>query len=362
MTAAARSTRREFLQGKAATDALVAISGGETCDALPASKSNNYLLKLSRRAMACQFEFYFNAGQYELANEAGLAALDLVDRLEDQLTIFRDHSEVSRVNRYAHEEPIAIDARLFDLLRQALAIHARTAGAYDITSGPLSRAWGFTRRAGAMPTRAELDAALACVGSQFIELDETASSVRFTRPGVEINLGSIGKGHALDCCGELLVAQGIGDFLLHGGNSSVLARGAFGSTAPEQGWSVGVRHPLVSGRRLGQLRLANRALATSGSGTQFFVHEDRRYGHLIDPRSGRPAEGVLTATVVAPTAAVADALATAFYIMGPKSAGKYCLENPEIAAVLLCAAESEGIFEEHIFGLDELDWTKVESA
>ena len=162
------------------------------------------------------------------------------------------------------------------------------------------------------------------------------AQLRFLQAGIEINLGSIGKGYALDRAGELLAECGVDDYLLHGGNSSVLARGAHAELGADGGWSVGVRDPLHPARRLGQLRVRDRALATSGSGTQFFVHHGKRYGHMLDPRTGQPAEGVLSATVLAPTAAEADALSTAFYVMGPEQTAAYCDQHPEIAALMFC--------------------------
>ena len=104
------------------------------------------------------------------------------------------------------------------------------------------------------------------------------------------------------------------------------------------GWVVGIAHPLQRGVRLAEVRLRDRALGTSGSGTQYFLHEGRRYGHVIDPRTGQPAEGVLSASVVAPTAAQADALATAFCVMGAAEAIRYCQDREELGAVLACSA------------------------
>lgn len=360
MCAVPRSTRREFLQGKAAADALIQATGDAASEAGPAPlASDGYLLQLARRAMACKFEFFFNAGQYPQATETAIAAFDRVDRLEDQLSVFLEHSEVSRLNRDAALEPLAVDAGLFALLQLAVEIFHETGGAYDVTAGPLSSAWGFTRRAGTMPSAAALDAARSRVGSQFLKLDCGTASVQFLKEGLELNLGSIGKGYALDRCAELLAAEGIGDFLLHGGNSSVLARGVHAALAPDGGWSVGVRDPLRPDRRLGQLRLHDRALATSGSGTQFFVHEGRRYGHLLDPRTGWPAEGVLSASVLAPTAARADALSTAFYVLGPALAREYCEAHQDVAAVIVCPGKREGSLEAHLIGLDEQQWSET---
>jgi thiamine biosynthesis lipoprotein len=240
----------------------------------------------------------------------------------------------------------------------AADIHRETAGAYDITAGPLSSVWGFTRRDGMIPSPDDLQRALARVGSQFLEFDQDAHSIRFLVPDMEINLGSIGKGYALDRCAELLEAAGVHDFLLHGGNSSVLARGCPAGTA--DGWSVGVRNPLRPDRRVGQLRLQNRALATSGSGTQYFMHEGRRFGHILDPRTGWPADQVLSVTVLAPTGAQADALSTALYVMGPDAAKAFCLAHADVAAVMFCPGQRQGSIVRHQFGLSEDDWSEID--
>jgi thiamine biosynthesis lipoprotein len=357
MSETPRSTRRDFLQGKSAVDAIADLARGTLPAELPTPESNTYLVELSRRAMACTFEIYLNAGQYSGDTQAGIAALDLVDSVEDQLSIYREQSEVSRLNRMAAHEPVAVERNLFELVQLAIDLHRATEGAYDITSGPLSRVWGFTRRSGSIPAAETLAEALRCVGSQFLELDPATTSIHFLQPGLEINFGSIGKGYALDRCAELLEARGIHDFLLHGGNSSVLARGTHASLATGEGWSVGVRNPLRPDRRLGELRLKNRALATSGSGTQFFMHDGRRYGHILDPRTGWPAQGVLSVSVMASTAAEADALSTAFYVMGPDRAKEYCEQHAEISAVMLCPGVLAGSLEKRFFGVDAFDWT-----
>jgi thiamine biosynthesis lipoprotein len=358
MTSSPRSTRRDFLQGKSAADALAGLAD-RVGSALPEPGVENYLLRVARRAMACEFEFLFNAGQYPQAGEAAVAALDLVDQIEDQLTVYRDHSEISLLNRIAAERPLIVEPRLFDLLRLAVEIHARTGGAYDVTAGPLSRTWGFMRRAGAIPAADVLAAARENVGSFLLKLDPELQSVRFTQAGVELNLGSIGKGYALDRAAELLEAAGVRDFLLHGGNSSVLARGAHGGLPAEQGWLVGVRDPHRPQRRAGQLRLVNRALATSGSGTQFFIHEGARYGHILDPRTGWPAQGVLSTSVLAATAAEADALSTAFYVLGPEAAQQYCAQHADVAAVMHCPGPRAGSVARHLFNLAQDDWTEL---
>src|SRR5262249_21253669 len=160
----------------------------------------------------------------------------------------------------------------------------------------------------------ELAEALARVGFQHLQLDPATRAVRFRRPGMEINLGSIGKGYALDRAAEMLRQNGITSALLHGGTSSVLAIGS--PPGQNAGWPVGVIHPWDADRRLGVICLRDQALATSAETHQHFRYNERILGHLIDARTGQPAERIASATAIAPTAAVADALSTAFFVLG----------------------------------------------
>jgi thiamine biosynthesis lipoprotein len=177
-----------------------------------------------------------------------------------------------------------------------------------------------------------------------------------------LNLGAIGKGHALDRCGELLAEAGVENYVCHGGQSSILARGSHASTREAGGgWTVGVGHPLRPGKRLAEIRLRDRAIGTSGSATQFFRHQGKRYGHILDPRTGWPAEGVLSATVLAPTAALADALATAFYILGVERSFDFCRAHPEISALLVTPGRGSGAIEVQAHGLSDDELSLVEA-
>jgi len=320
---------------------------------------SDLLIHVSRRAMACEFEVRFPAERCQQGTESALAALDLIEAWEEEISYFRPTSQLSRVNLLAAEESVEVSPPLFELLRLAMTLHAETQGAYDVTSAPLWEAWGFARRAGEIPTPAQLAEAQSRVGSHLVELDPTRRTVRFRQPGVRINLGSIGKGHALDMCGQRLLGLGMADFLLHGGQSSVLARGLrspglpAGSPSTLRCWEIGIRDPRQPSRRLGIVRLHDRSLGTSSGQFQSFRHQGRRYGHILDPRSGWPAEGVLAATVVAPTAALADALSTAFYVMGADQSLDYCRTHPEIGAVLVCPGPGDGRVEVHTAGLDD---------
>ncbi len=349
-----KTNRRAFLKGKSAAQAMADAAGSLIPAPAPLAEpaQEGYLLRFCRRAMACQFEIFLNAGQHERDGQAALAALDLVDQLEAQLSIYRESSEISAINRTAATVAVAVEPRLFALLEQAIRLSRQTDGAFDITAGPLARLWGFVERSAAMPAADSISAVLDHVGSRYLELDPLQQTIRFEQPGVEINLGSIGKGYALDRCAETIVAAGVDDFLLHGGNSSVLARGRGGS-GPAGRLDDRTARSLPPRAPDRPTASARSALATSGSGTQFFLHEGRRYGHILDPRSGWPAEGVLSATALAPSAAAADALSTAFYVLGPQRAGEFCAANRKIGCVLLCPGPRHATVEIHAFGLSD---------
>lgn len=301
-----------------------------------------HTLVVGRDAMACRFEVVFNAGEVADDTARAVDALDLVDAIEDRITVYRDSSELARLNARAAEGWQPVGPELLALLVLARQLHERTGGAFDMAAGALVRAWGFLRRQGRTPTAEELARARESAGMRWVEIDERDARVRFLKDGVELNPGGIGKGWALDRMIETLRAAGVESVFVHGGASSVRAAGRQGLAAGGRGWPVGLRHPLLPGRRLATVRLENAALGTSGSGTQFFVDRGRRLGHILDPRSGLPAEGVLSATVIAPTAAEADALSTALYVLGPEGLPTVAAAGGPVGAIVVLPAATSG--------------------
>lgn len=175
--------------------------------------------------------------------------------------------------------------------------------------------------------------------TRVLELQESSFSVQVRSQGTEVDLGAIGKGYAIDRVVEQLQgppdsSTGIADFLVHGGYSSMRA---VGSHNGHSGWPIGLRNPLFPDRNFATLLLRDRAMATSGSNVQFFRHQGKRYGHILDPRTGWPVEGMLSVTVTAPTATAADALSTAFYVMGWEASVEYLREHQDVGAILIPA-------------------------
>ena len=271
-------------------------------------------LRVFRTAMACQVAVLLPEHSPGLAEAR--QALAEADRIEAAWSVFRDDSELSGVNRHASLAPYPVSHELAQLLARCASLSTVTGGAFDITSTPLSRCWGLLHRSGAVPAADEWLRARALVGMHHVAVDLSADppTVRFDRPGVELNLGAIGKGYAVGCMARHLRTRGVTPALVSAGDSSIEAVGA-----PRGGWQIGLR-----GHGAGvRLRLTRGATGTSGSGEQSFADGDRRRGHVIDPRTGEPVDAVSRVTVVTEDAATADALSTAFLIGGPALAHEY---------------------------------------
>lgn len=323
--------------------------------ACPMEIAPSLLTQVSRRAMATEFVAILPPQRAD-AVEVVVDALEQLDEIEAELTIYRPDSEVSRVNRLADKQSVAVSFETFRLFEKAVRWSQRTEGAFDITAGPLIDAWGFNRRSGRKPNEQEIDEALQRVGYNKIELQPSDRSVRFRYPGMSVNLGAIGKGDALDRIAARLRDAGIEDFLLHGGNSSVLAAG---DQIPQSGtgWPIGVAHPTKPKRRVAGIWLRNMALATSGSGKQFFHFRGRRYGHVIDPRTGYPAGDLSAITVLLPSAADADACATGLFVAGSdeiKSHGEQTWLPPLI--MLKPGGRQDSI---HLESMGEIPWCET---
>ncbi len=372
------ASRRDFLVGRVLRDEVVAV-GQATGDAILGDAgeprrepSSGATIRLATSAMATDFAVILNAIREDDPRQPlrwASEALDVVHWLEDQMSVYRPNTELSQFNRVAASRPVQVEKRLFELLCRAREIWRETDGCFDPTSGSLIALWRQCRNEVRLPTEAELAERLALVGMQHVTFptidvthrragdvslpidrastdsqatgvltpparQESAvnTSIAFDGPGVELNLGSIGKGYALDRAAEILNEHELTEWLLQGGHSSVIARGGHNGLP---GWPVGLRNPLLPQRRLATILLRDQALATSGTAVQHFRFEGKRYGHILDPRTGWPVDDMLSVTVLAPTAAEADALSTAFFVGGVELAQRYCSNHLSVSALLI---------------------------
>ncbi len=306
--------------------------------AVPAPPVEGSALRQTFRheAMATVFEFTLYARPDDTStNEIARIAAEAfaaVDDLERRVSNWIPDSQMSYVNNRAAEGPVRIAPDLFGLLDYARRVYDESGGAFDITVGPLIELWGFYRGQGNLPTDAALQEALEKVGMDKVRLDPTASTVYFEREGIRLDFGGIAKGLAIDQAVAVLRRNGVTAALLHGGTSTVYALGA-PPGAP--GWKVRVRSPYNSKEWVDEVVLRDCALSTSGSYEKFFELQGRKYCHIFDPLTGRPVEGMLSASALAPSGMQSDALSTAFFVMGLERTEAFCREHPEIRAILV---------------------------
>jgi FAD:protein FMN transferase len=280
------------------------------------------LFEQSRNAMGTVFRVCLYSEDETHALACFESAFDEIERLEETFSKFRSSSEVSRINRLASQRPVTTDGEVFGLLEKAQSYSRRTDGAFDITVGPLMRAWGFFRAEGRLPASEELSTAREKTGFEKIEIDPASRTARFAVPEMEIDLGAIGKGYAVDRVAAVLSEAGIETALIDAGSSTIFALGA----PPDcVGWTVHVPDPLERSRPLSTVTLRDQSISTSGNYERFFEVSGKRYGHIIDPRRGVPVEGVLQACLLAPSATMSDALSSAIFVMGA-DAGAEMLE------------------------------------
>lgn len=284
--------------------------------------------------MATRFEFVLHGERESALRAAGEEAIAEVHRIEAELSVFRPESQIARLNREAGHQAVRVTPELFTLLQHACQLSRATQGAFDITVGPLLEAWGFRQPIGHVPTDAELAEARDRVGIDRLQFDPRHHLVRFERPGVMVDLGAIGKGYALDRAVDLLREAGVTSALLHGGTSTVVA---LGRPPGDEPWKIAVEPPapLISQQPvsagmpdttvtlprnpaspLAIVELCDESLSVSAVWGKGFEADGTYYGHVMDPRAGRPVTGAWLAALVLPSATESDALSTALLVHG----------------------------------------------
>jgi thiamine biosynthesis lipoprotein len=263
------------------------------------------------------------------------AAFAEASRLDRMLSNYRPESEWSRVNREAAQKPVPVSAELFALLEVCRDVNRQSLGTFDISVGPLMKVWGFYRDFGKLPTKAEVAAALPKIGFGNVVLDAKNRTVRFLKPGVELDPGGVGKGYAVDMMVEKLKAEGITAALVSAGSSSIYGLGA---PPNDTGWAVKIRHPRLYKETVAEVKLKNESLSTSGDYEKFFEAGGKMYSHIMDPRTGYPATGVVSDSVVAPRTITSEVWTKPFFILGREWASK---NKPEGLRVFLCEDQTK---------------------
>ena len=274
--------------------------------------------------MATRFEFVLAGDNPVALRAAGEEAFEEVDRIESQLSLYRSGSEIAHVNANASYRPVRVSPMTFALLEKARVFWELSGGAFDVTVAPLVRCWGFIKGSGSRPSDEQIAQAREVVGMQFLELNAEQSTVRFKRAGMMLDLGSIGKGYALDAAAEILRDAGVENALLHGGTSTIYGLGE----DVDGPWKIAIDEPVKPGttapeppppapKTLAVIELREQALSVSAVWGKFFEVDGKMFGHVIDPRSGWPTRNALLACVVVDSATDSDALSTAVLLGSP---------------------------------------------
>ncbi len=256
----------------------------------------------------------------EMERAVDAAFLD-ARRLDAMLSIHRPASEVCEVNRDAARQAVRISGELFRLLSDCLDYSRRSDGSFDVSVGPLVRAWGFHRGAGALPDMAEVEAARAGVGYQHIHLEAEAQTVRFGRPGIEIDLGGIGKGYAVDRMVDIMKRRGFDTALVAAAGSSIYGLGS--PPSEPRGWPVDIRHPETPLRIVETAFLRNLSMSTSGGCEKYVIAGGNIYTHILDPRRGCPVQSAASVSVVAPRTQDSEAWTKPCFINGRRWAATH---------------------------------------
>lgn len=253
-------------------------------------------------------------------------------QVDFSLSLFNKASTLSRINDGRTNEA---DSLFIEVFRKAEQVSRATDGAFDITVAPLVNAWGFGFKQGHDVTQQEIDSLCRFVGFEKVTLE--GNTVKKSSPQVTVDCGAIAKGYGVDRVARMLKSKGVEHFIVEIGGEVVTC----GHNAEKKPWSVGIQKPIgddgaADGDLQGVLRLTDRAVATSGNYRNFYVRNGRRYAHTIDPRTGRPVQhSLLSATVLAPDCATADAYATAFMVLGVEKAQQVLSQQKQLQAVLV---------------------------
>ncbi|MDF1838234.1 MAG: FAD:protein FMN transferase [Planctomycetota bacterium] len=262
------------------------------------------------------------------AQKALDAAVSEIQRVEDVFTTWRD-SPLNRLNAHAGQGFFEVPEEVAQLVARSLAVCEVTKGAFDPTFASVGKLWDFRAVPPKLPTDAEIEAALAKVGYGKVKIDLEKNRISLPS-GTRLGLGGIAKGYGVDRAMAVLMEHGIQHGVVNAGGDLKALGTRFGEP-----WRIAITHPRKGQKPVALVPLSNVCLVTSGDYERFFVLEGRRYHHILDPRTGRPARGCISASVLAPDAAFADALATAMVVVGPEEGLKIIEALPRVEALLV---------------------------
>jgi len=295
------------------------------------TSSAQQAFKRTLELMGSRFDITVTAKDSVTAKEHIDTAIAEIGRIEKLISSWDAASQTSEINRNAGVKPVEVNPELFDLINNALAISKLTDGAFDISYASMDRIWKFDGSMAAMPSAEEIAASIAKVGFQNIILDEEKGTVFLKIEGMKIGFGAIGKGYAADKAKALLIRNGVSSGIINAsGDMNIWGKQPDGSE-----WKVAITNPLDKNKVFALLPITNGAVVTSGNYEKYVNFNGKRYTHIIDPRTGYPASGIISVTVFAPKAELADALATSVFVMGKDAGLDRINQLPKVECIII---------------------------
>ncbi|WP_053978370.1 FAD:protein FMN transferase [Mangrovimonas xylaniphaga] len=268
--------------------------------------------KRTLKLMGSRFDISVVAKTQEQADGYIDAAVEEISRIEKLISSWDSNSQTSKINANAGIQPVEVDRELFDLIKRAIEISKLTQGAFDISYASMDNIWKFDGSMKTMPSEEEITQSVSKVGYQHIKLNESNNSIFLDTKGMKIGFGAIGKGYAADKAKQLLRDLGVEAGIINAsGDMNTWGRQPNGEL-----WNIAITNPLNKDKVFAMLPMDNQAIVTSGNYEKFVKFNGVRYAHIIDPRTGYPSTGIISVSVMAPKAELADALATSVFVMG----------------------------------------------
>lgn len=281
--------------------------------------------------MGSRFDITVVAKDQVEADEYIDLAVSEITRIEQLISSWDSNSQTSEVNRNAGLRPVKVDAELFDLIQRAIGISKLTDGAFDVSYASMDKIWKFDGSMTVMPSTDSIKASVSKVGFQNVVLDKESSTVFLKLKGMKIGFGAIGKGYAADKAKDLLISKGVVSGIINASGDM----NTWGKQPDGSEWKVAITNPMDKNKVFALLPITNGAVVTSGNYEKYVTFNDVRYTHIIDPRSGYPATGIISVTVFAPKAELADALATSVFVMGIEVGLNRINQLPKVECIII---------------------------
>jgi len=262
--------------------------------------------------MGCDFKITVVAANITESETHIDIAIAEIKRIEDLISSWNKNSQTTLINNNAGIQPVKVDSELIELIERSIAISISTDGAFDISFASMNKIWRFDGSVTKMPSKEKINSSVEKVGYENIIIDKQNSTVFLKKKGMKIGFGGIGKGYAADKAKELLIASGVSAGIINASGDLT----TWGKQSNGKPWLVGVKNPLNKNKMFSWFPIENRAVVTSGNYEKYIMINDKRYSHIINPKTGIPSQGIMSVSVFAPKGELADALATSIFVMG----------------------------------------------